>query len=141
MFYWDSSAIVSVSLSEKSGPAIHACIENSPPRSAYTSVLTFLEVESALLRKLNERSIDARMADQGRKLAIGFRHSLQLIVADLLILDLALHLQKLYGLRPGDAIQLASARAGAEDPSKVDFLCLDEKLNEAARGEGFNVPI
>jgi len=48
---------------------------------------------------------------------------------------MALHLQKIYNLRPADAIQLASARVGAENPSKVHFLCLDEKLNEAAKRE------
>ncbi|MBI4925980.1 MAG: hypothetical protein HY843_08665 [Bdellovibrio sp.] len=53
---------------------------------------------------------------------------------------MALHLQKIYYLRPADAIQLASARIGIDNPSKAYFLCLDKKLNAAAKLDGFNVP-
>lgn len=41
----------------------------------------------------------------------------------------------------GDALQLASARAAMETPSRVQFMCLDKLLNRAAIQEGFNLCI
>ena len=41
----------------------------------------------------------------------------------------------------GDAIQLASARLGQDNPSRVRFLYLADKLNEAPKPEGFLVRI
>ena len=140
MLYWDSSAIVSVALNEKSGPNIHSYIESLKFKPTFTSFLTFLEIESAIQRKIKDRSINQRVADQGRAIAVGFRKTAEIIISDLMILDSALHMQKIYGLRPGDAVQLASARHGTDDPSKVHFLCLDKRLNESAKREGFNVP-
>jgi predicted nucleic acid-binding protein len=141
MLYWDSSAVVASILNEKSGIEIDEFVESLSEKSRiYTAITTPLEIESALQRRLREQSITAKEADTGRITATEFRKIAFLIVSDHNVMDMALHLQMIYSLRPADAIQLASARVGTENPSKVHFLCLDDKLNAAAKLEGFDVP-
>ncbi len=140
MLYWDSSAVVASILNEQSGIEVDEFVESVSESRIYTAIIAPLEIELALQRRFREQSITAKEADTGRITAIEFRKTSFLIVADHNVLDMALHLQKIYGLRPADAIQLASARSGADNPSKVHFLCLDDQLNEAAKREGFNVP-
>jgi len=140
MIYWDSSAVVASILNEKTGKDVDKFVASIPESRFYTAIITPLEIESALQRKLREKSISAKGADTGRVTAAEFRKAAFLVAAEHNVLDAALHLQKIYGLRPADAVQLASARVGTENPSKVHFLCLDSKLNEAAKREGFHVP-
>ena len=102
-------------------------------------MITPLEFESAVQRRVLDRTPTSKEADQARLFSVNFRRKAFLIALDQNALDAALHLQKIYGLRPGDAIQLASARLGTDDPSRVVFLCLDEKLCEAAQRAGFRV--
>ena len=140
MLYWDSSAIVASILNEKSGIKIDNFVRTILGNRIYTSIITPLEIESAIQRRLREKSLSLKEADKGRITSTEFCKVAYLVISDHYVLDMALHLQKIYGLRPSDAIQLASARIGAENPPKVHFLCLDNKLNEAAKREGFEVP-
>ena len=139
MLYWDSSALVASLILEIDTDRVRACSESAGEMRAYTSILTPLEVESAVQRRLKEQSITLEQAKGARLLAAEFRRRTTLVTTDQNLLDTALHLQKVYSLRPLDAVQLASARVGTEDPSSVNFLCLDSRLNEAARQEGFSV--
>jgi predicted nucleic acid-binding protein len=140
MLYWDSSALVASFINEQSTDKIRSFSIKVGTIQSYTAIITPLEIESAIQRKLKEQSITAKQADQARRLTTDFRRQSHLVIGDQTVLDLALHLQKIYSLRVADAFQLASARAGTDDPSKVNFLCLDRKLNEAAEQEGFHVP-
>ena len=125
---------------EKATEMIRSLVDEMDEVPSYTAIITPLEIESAIQRKLREQSINVKQAEEARLLAGDFRKELYLVFIDYNVLDAALHLQKIYGLKVADAIQLASARAGTEDPSKVNFISLDEKLNEAAKIEGFRVP-
>lgn len=140
MLYWDSSALVASFIAEQETSKVRSFSIQAGELRSYTAIITPLEVESALQRRLREQSISVKQADETRLLISEFRKQAYLVIADQNILDIALHLQKIYNLRVADALQLASARAGTENPSKVYFLCLDEKLNEAAKREGFHVP-
>ncbi|HSW51014.1 MAG TPA: PIN domain-containing protein, partial [Bryobacteraceae bacterium] len=54
--------------------------------------------------------------------------------------ECALRLLRSHELRAADALQLAAALVWAEDePSGRAFVCLDERLREAARQSGFTV--
>lgn len=139
MLYWDTSALFAFLITEKHSAPLRARVAAQGDSTAYTSIITPLEFESALQRRLLERTLNLREADQARLFGIDFRKKAFLLPLDQNALDTALHLQKIYGLRPGDAIQLASARLGTGNPSRVSFLCLDEKLTEAAKREGFQV--
>ena len=140
MLYWDSSAIVASILNENISKEIDEFAKSFSSDCIYSAVMTPLEIESAIQRRLLEKSITEREADIARFTAAEFRKCVYLIASDFNVLDMALHMQKIYKLKPLDAIQLASARMGAPDPSRVHFLCLDRKLNTAAQREGLVVP-
>lgn len=137
MLYWDTSALFAFLIAERHSAKLRAFIQAQGTSSAYTAMITPLELESAIQRRLTERSLTLREADTARLFGVEFRKNAFLVPLDQNALDTALHLQKIYGLRPGDAIQLASARLGTDNPSRVSFLCMDEKLTEAAKREGF----
>jgi hypothetical protein len=47
---------------------------------------------------------------------------------------------RLHPLRVADALQLAAALVWCQgDPIHHDFVCLDQRLREAARREGFHI--
>lgn len=49
-------------------------------------------------------------------------------------------LLRVHKLRAGDALQLAAAVLASEgDPGTLDFVCLDDRLTDAAQREGFPV--
>jgi len=49
-------------------------------------------------------------------------------------------LLRVHPLRAADSMQLAAALIAAEhNPSDLDIVCLDKKLSDAARREGFTV--
>jgi hypothetical protein len=45
----------------------------------------------------------------------------------------------MHALRAGDALQLAAALVFAEDEPAVEFICVDDRLHEAAFKEGLRV--
>ncbi len=139
MLYWDTSALFAFLITEKRSQKLRAFVEAQEISKAYTSIITPLELESAFQRRLSERTLTLKEADEAKLFAIDFRKKAFLIPLDQNTLDTALHLQKIYMLRPGDAIQLASARLGTNNPARVVFLCTDEKLTDAARREGFQI--
>jgi predicted nucleic acid-binding protein len=52
----------------------------------------------------------------------------------------AARLLAMYDLRAADALQLAAALAAAAGrATPLELVCLDDRLTEAARGEGFRV--
>ena len=52
--------------------------------------------------------------------------------------DMARRLLRVHSLRASGALQLAAAIVAAEhDPPSMEFLSLDDRLNDAARREGF----
>jgi predicted nucleic acid-binding protein len=137
MLYWDTSALFAFLINEKHSAKLRSLVQHQGSSTAYTAIITPLEFESAIQRRLSERTLNLREVDRARLFGVDFRKQAFLVPLDQNALDTALHLQKIYGLRPGDAIQLASARLGTDNPSRVVFLCLDEKLTEAAKREGF----
>jgi len=54
--------------------------------------------------------------------------------------DRARRLLRTHGLRSADGLQLAAAMTMArEDPGRLDFICRDSRLSEAAAREGLKV--
>jgi predicted nucleic acid-binding protein len=139
MLYWDTSALFAALVAEKHSAALIERVAAAGPQIAYTSMITPIELESALQRRVSDRTLNKKEADRARLLGVEFKRKTALVPLDHNAMDIALHLQKIYGLRPGDAIQLASARMGTDDPARIEFLSLDESLNQAARLEGFRV--
>ena len=95
---------------------------------------------SALVRRERDQSIDAastrKALDQLRKLGDEWHEVLPTRV----LRNAAERLLRVHVLRAADAVQLAAAlTAAADDPSTLEFFCLDQRLKDAAEREGFRV--
>ena len=137
MKYWDGSAIVPVLIQEASTDALRALRDEDPDQTVWC--LTSVEIASALAR----RSREGLPADQEKAI----RHGWSVLSARWeevgaleLVRSRALRLLNTHPIRAGDAMQLAAALIACDErPESLPFVCLDDRLRDAARREGFPV--
>ena len=141
LYYFDSSSMVKLYISE---PGTETVIRLASARSGNqisTSVLTRVEIRSALARKLRRNEILSEDAE----IAIGLLEEhwrnrfLRQPISDM-ILDQACSLLLKHGLKAYDAVQLASClsiqKSALANQSSVTFVCSDTLLSDAATAEG-----
>jgi predicted nucleic acid-binding protein len=137
MRFWDSSAILGMLFAERTSSAVSNLYTQDPAQTVWC--LTEIEVASALSRRVREGMPDGHAADvreSWRRLAT---HWSEVVSVDL-VRPRAVRLVNTHPLRAGDALQLAAAIvASGERPGALSFVCLDDRLREAARKEGFPV--
>jgi predicted nucleic acid-binding protein len=92
----------------------------------------------ARLRREGHLSTDNEIATI--ELLSSLRNSWSEILSSNDLRDIACRMLLKHPLRSADALQLASALVWAGDkPHHLRFICLDERLRDAARQEGFTV--
>jgi predicted nucleic acid-binding protein len=135
--FWDSSAILPLFIHEPRSAAIRACF------SATMHILwwsTPLECESALCRRLREGSLSAQEATDARRELLALRTGMIEIAPSEEVRALATDLLRRHALRAADAAQLGAAGLYRRRTGQaLEFVCLDERLRDAARLEGFAV--
>jgi len=135
--YWDSSAVLPLLLDEKQTPATKRVYEEDPAQTVWC--LTDVEIGAALSRRVREGLTEnrvERVRDDWGVLARRWRPIASLDAVS----SRALRLVRTHPLRAGDALQLAAALvACGERPEALPFVCLDDRLRDAARREGFAV--
>jgi hypothetical protein len=100
-----------------------------------------VECQSALYRRHRQGQIRAApLADGLRRLAALVEQS-DVVVPTLRVRDRAGRILAAHPLRAGDALQLAAALVWCSDApgASTSFVCLDERLREAAHREGFAI--
>jgi predicted nucleic acid-binding protein len=137
MKYWDSSAIVSLLVKEPSTGSLRSLHEKDPEQTVWC--LTPVEIVSALARRVRE----GLPALQEEAIGAGFA-ALAETWREVGSLDLvrsrALRLLNTHPLRAADALQLGAALVACDEkPEALAFVCVDDRLREAARKEGFRV--
>ena len=136
--YWDTSALLAVLLDEAAAPRAKQ-LANEGGLPGYTSFFTFIEMESAFSRRISE-GILVREALSGLRLkAREIETALIVVWPDQSLLDDARRIVSETGLRPGDALQLASARVALKSEEAMRFASLDHRLNEAAQAVGLSL--
>ena len=138
MRFWDSSAIVPLLVMESQRERALSLLERDTVMLVWWA--TPVELCSAIAR--HERSGDLSVGDAAsvlerlEALALSW-HELQPTAR---LRRTAQRLLRVHPLRSADALQLAAAMtaSGGEVPS-LEFVSLDDRLNEAARREGFRV--
>ncbi len=138
MRYWDSSAVVALLFDEPTHRAVVQLREADPEMVVWWG--TPIEVLSAAARRKHGGRLAA--ADERR-----FIQSFETLAEEWkevalqpVLRDTARRLLWAHPLRAADALQLAAALVAAEEePSALDFVCLDARLAAAARREGFPV--
>ncbi|MBI3298889.1 MAG: type II toxin-antitoxin system VapC family toxin [Elusimicrobia bacterium] len=137
--YWDTSALLAMLFQEARSSQVRHLAFQEGGLPGYTSFFTFIEMESAIARRLAEGSLARGALSKLRVEVRELEGALALLWPDHEILaDARRHVAEL-GLRPADALQLASARAAADVEARVRFASLDERLNEAARAVGLGL--
>jgi uncharacterized protein len=136
--FWDSSAIISLTVTETSTDAMWAIAEEDPVMCVWWA--TEVECVSALARLEREGALTdtaTTVALERLDLLAESWNEVQPVVA---VRGAARRLLRVHPLRAADALQLAAAVVAAEgQPASLEIVTLDERLAAAARREGFTV--
>lgn len=138
MRFWDSSALVPLCVSEASSTRLRRIL--GADRSVVIWWLTAVECASALWR----RGRDATLSRTALARALADLHELldgcETVGPAEVVRERAQRLLAVHPLRAADALQLAAALVRVRDrPSGTTFVCLDERLRDAALREGFSI--
>ncbi len=135
--FWDSSALVPLCIQESTSRQVRSYLRKYAPVVWWASPV---EVHSAVARlhrsgAVNETEKQGALA----RLAV-LRRGWGEILPDDSLRELAGKLLDVYALRAADSLQLAAALTWCrQQPAKRTFISGDERLCDAAEGEGFVV--
>lgn len=138
MRFWDSSALLPLFVEQPTTRTLRSWTEDDTDLALW--VLSDVELRSGLARLVREGALGLESAQEvARQAEALFERSL-VIDSLAVVAARAKRLLLLHTLRSADALQLAAALvACGDDPSGFEFVCLDARLAEAARREGFRV--
>jgi predicted nucleic acid-binding protein len=136
--FWDSSAIIPLTVTEASTDAVRAIAEGDPVMCVWWA--TEVECASALARLEREGALTeaaTAVALERLDLLAESWNEVQPVAA---VRGAARRLLRVHTLRAADALQLGAAVVAAEgQPASLEIVTLDERLASAARREGFAV--
>jgi predicted nucleic acid-binding protein len=136
--FWDSSALLPLCISEPRSATIRHIAQQDEAMAVWWA--TVLECQSAVARLRREGSLSAGDEDQVREDLVELQQAWTEMEPSDEIRSLAGQLLLRHPLRAADSLQLAAALLWAgRSPGGMEFVCLDARLREAARGEGFKV--
>lgn len=136
--FWDSSALVPLLVSELRSEELAPLLEAD--RGAVAWWGSPVECASALHRRHREGGLTRAELETALRRLRGLTPALAYILPVDEVRTRASGLLALHALRAADALQLAAALTWAEGlPKGEPFVCLDQRLREAARLQGFTV--
>lgn len=140
MRFWDSSAIVPLTVVEATSASLRALLVQDPEIVVWWS--TEIECLSALARREREENLSSDEFVAAATDLAAFAANWQEVAPTRDVRETAKRLLRLHPLRAADALQLAAAIAVAEnDPSSLGFVTLDVRLRDAASRHGFTVTV
>lgn len=137
MRFWDASALVPLLLDEPTAGHMRGLLERDSDVAAWWG--TEIECWSAIVRAARAGRIDVDLENRSAAVLDALRSSWFEIMPTDGIKHQARRLLRVHPLRSADALQLAAALAWAAPNGEGEFVCLDARLREAARLEGFSV--
>lgn len=138
MMFWDSSAIVPLCTNETWTDRLESMLRDDGSVTVWWG--TAVEIASGLARQCRDGTTPIDAHEQARARARVLGRGWSFVGPSVGVRDLAMRLLRVHPLRAGDALQLGAALVWAENgPTGHKFVCLDQRLREAARREGFVV--
>jgi predicted nucleic acid-binding protein len=138
MRFWDSSAIVPILVLEEETEYCIRAFQSD--REVMVWTMSKVEVFSALCRRFREDFLKEDAFDSAKKRMNDFFDMAFEIASLSKVKERAMRLLQVHPLKAADAMQLASVLvATQEDPSKLPIISFDDRLNLAAKLEGFTV--
>jgi predicted nucleic acid-binding protein len=136
MSFWDSSALVPALFPEANTAEIEQLFATD--RGPAIWWVTPMECHSAIVRRERQGALPANLADAAIERLGMILEDAHSIAATEEVRERARRLLGVHPLRAADALQLAAALVWSEEqPAGKSFVCLDERLRDAARREGF----
>jgi len=138
MKFWDASAIVPLLVDEPARPCLLTDLAADPTMFVWWG--TPIECVCALARREREGAMTIAGAAHAIERLRALGQSWHEILPTDALRSLAQRLLRVHPLRAADSMQLAAAIAATEHvPERMPFVCLDERLAQAASREGFTV--
>ena len=138
MRFWDTSAVVPLCVREPASPAARRLLAPDPAMATWWATRT--ECVSALARRRRERGLTGGGEERARRVLEVLAAAWSEILPSEALRDGAERLLAVHPVRAGDAFQLAAALVWTHGRTRGRaFVCLDERLREAARREGFRI--
>ena len=138
MRFWDASAIISLCVNDPHTATVRKLIREDEAIASWWA--TVVECQSAFSRLRRQGDLGASDVDRASRLLGRLAEGWSEVMPGQEVRDQAMWLLGLHPLRAADALQLASALVWADRrPFGRHFTCLDSRLREAARREGFTV--
>lgn len=138
MRFWDASAVIPLCVDDPSTATVRRLAREDEAIAVWWG--TVVECWSALSRPRRQGDLTAADLTRARHLLDRLAAGWSEVAPATEIGDQAIRLLGLHPLRAADALQLAAALVWADRrPWGYHFVCLDARLREAARAEGFSV--
>jgi uncharacterized protein len=138
MRFWDTSAITALLVAEPAHERMLALLQQDPQILVWWG--TQVEIASALARREREQALTPQQVAAALDTAQQFAADWNEILPTDAVRRVAERMLRIHPLRAADSLQLAAAVIAANhDPRTLEFVCLDTRLTDAARREGFIV--
>jgi predicted nucleic acid-binding protein len=135
--FWDSSAILPLLIDERTSARVATVYEDDERQIVWC--LTEVEAISALARRERQGG-DASDVERARITLRILSERWEEVTSLQSVRSRAIRLLGTHGLRAADALQLAAALVFCDEQTEsLPFVCLDDRLSEAARKERFPV--
>ena len=136
MRYWDASGIVPLLVRQARTREMERVLAQDPEIVTWWG--TPVESLSALMRLVREDQLGAAEAYDAERRLRELRDTWDEVLPGEACRRTAERILRVHALRAADALQLAAAWVAADhDPSRLEVVCLDQRLAEALRQEGF----
>lgn len=136
--FWDTSAVVPLCVAQGSTEDMMELMRDDSLTTVWWG--TLVEGRSALARLRREGLLDAGGEERAQELLQGVAKGWTEIKPREKVRQQAIRCIAVHGLKAADALQLAAAFVWADsNPVGNSFVCLDARLRDAAKKEGFTV--
>jgi predicted nucleic acid-binding protein len=136
MKFWDASALIPLCLQERETASLKRLVRSD--QSIVACWASPIECLSALARLRREKVFRIEEEEQAQAVLRMLMAAWTEVEPSEAVREQAARALRLHPLRAADALQLAAAMVWCQgDPSRCEFVCLDQRLREAGRREGF----
>lgn len=136
MRYWDASGIVPLLVEQSHSREMEKLIEQDPDIVTWWG--SSIECFSALMRLVRQGRLNSSGAQAAERRLRELRKGWNEVLPTEACRRAAERMLRVHPLRAADAQQLAAALIASDnEPSMLEVVCLDQRLTEALRKEGF----